>query len=271
MDDAARPRVGGVPVVLEVLGWDEAFLGRRGHGGRPGGVRRRRCGPRCWSATAAALLGRHRRQQAAGQDRHRLRQAARGLTADHRRHLVRGDGRPPDRSRCGASGRKIAGRLAALGIETVHRPGRPPTTELLVGGVRADDGAVVPPAGPRRRLLARRRDAVGRAGARPRGDLPAEPRRAGARSPDAVRALAARVVEDIDAEGRPAMRVHLKIRYRTVLHPRPAPASCPSRPTTPTVLGDAAVALLDKVEHGPARPAARRAAEMVPPEGGYER
>ena len=32
--------------------------------------------------------------------------------------------------------------------------------------------------------------------------------------PDAVRTLAARVVEDIDAEGRPAMRVHLKIRYR---------------------------------------------------------
>ena len=33
----------------------------------------------------AALLGRHRRQQAAGQDRHRLRQAARGLPADRRR------------------------------------------------------------------------------------------------------------------------------------------------------------------------------------------
>ena len=94
---------GGVPVVLEVLG-----LGRgvpraagAGHGelGDPRAFadadpRRGARGHR------AALLGRHRRQQAAGQDRHRLRQAARGLAADGRQ-LVRGDGRPADHGAVG--------------------------------------------------------------------------------------------------------------------------------------------------------------------------
>ena len=44
------------------------------------------------------------------------------------------------------------------------------------GGVRADHGAVVPPARPRRRQQPGRRDAVGAAGPRARGDLPARPR-----------------------------------------------------------------------------------------------
>ena len=60
--------------VVEVLGWDEAFVGvetddpeavARTHPGR----RARRDRP--------ALHGRHRRHQGAGQDRHRVRQAAR--------------------------------------------------------------------------------------------------------------------------------------------------------------------------------------------------
>jgi DNA polymerase-4 len=85
-----------------------------------------------------------------------------------------------------------------------------------------------------------------------------------------VRTLAARVVEDIDAEGRPAMRVHLKIRYRnffTLTRSRKLP-----EPTNdPELLGDVAVALLEKVE--PDKPVRLLGVryEMVPPEGGYER
>ena len=55
---------------------------------------------------------------------------------------------------------------------------------------------------------------VGAAGARPRGDLPDRPRRLGRRTADEVRALTARVVADIDREGRPAARVGIKVRYR---------------------------------------------------------
>ena len=68
---------GGVPVVLEVLGWDEAFLGPgEGHGdlGDPWEMAKR-VREAVLERDAAALLGRHRQQQAAGQDRHRLRQA----------------------------------------------------------------------------------------------------------------------------------------------------------------------------------------------------
>ena len=86
---------GGVPVVLEVLGWDEAFLGPgAGHGdlGDPAAFAAE-IRAAVLARDRAALLGRDRGQQAARQDRHRLRQAARGLPAD-RGELVRGDGRP---------------------------------------------------------------------------------------------------------------------------------------------------------------------------------
>ena len=87
--------------------------------------------------------------------------------------------------------------------------------------------------------------------------------------PDAVRELAARVVKDIDAEGRPAMRVYLKIRYRNFFTlTRSRKLKEPSN--DPVVLGDVAVALLEKVE--PDKPVRLLGVrfEMVPPEGGYD-
>ncbi|MGA8246064.1 MAG: DNA polymerase IV, partial [Nocardioides sp.] len=88
--------------------------------------------------------------------------------------------------------------------------------------------------------------------------------------PDEVRALTARVAEDIDREGRPAARVGIKVRYRpfvTVSRSLTLPA-----PTGDVAaLADAAVSLLDRVEHDrPVRLLGVRL-EMVEPEGGYLR
>ena len=85
--------------VVEVLGWDEAFLGvdtddpeafaRSLAAQRPGGHRTR-------------LHGGDRREQAAGQDRHRVRQAGGRVPADVLRRGSRSSAAGPP-TRCGAS------------------------------------------------------------------------------------------------------------------------------------------------------------------------
>ena len=85
---------------------------------------------------------------------------------------------------------------------------------------------------------------------------------------DEIRALTRQVKADIDKEGRPAVRVGLKLRYR--------PFTTISRSLTltsatndPDELAEAAVSLLDRVEKNrPVRLLGVRL-EMVPPEGGY--
>ena len=84
----------------------------------------------------------------------------------------------------------------------------------------------------------------------------------------AVRRIARRVVADIDAEGRPAARVVIKVRNRsfaTVTRSRTLP-----EPTSdPDALADAAAALLGRVERDrPVRLLGVRL-EMTPPPGGY--
>ena len=86
---------------------------------------------------------------------------------------------------------------------------------------------------------------------------------------DAIRALAGQVVEDIKAEGRECLRVHLKVRFApffTVNRSRKLP-----EPTFDAdVIADAALDLLRKLEDDrPIRLLGVRA-EMVPPEGGYD-
>ena len=137
---------------------------------RPGRVRR--AGPGSGArGHRAALLGGRGQQQAPGQDRHRLRQAARGLH-DHRRDLVRRDGASAG-ARCGASARRSPAGSTPTGSRrcATWRCRRPTSWS----GSRSDDGAVVPPPRPRCRQQPGRRDAVGAAGARARGDLPARP------------------------------------------------------------------------------------------------
>jgi DNA polymerase-4 len=84
----------------------------------------------------------------------------------------------------------------------------------------------------------------------------------------AVRDLAVQVVEDIDREGRPCMRVHLKVRFApffTVHRSRklPAPTSDPAE-----IAGTALGLLAGLGDDRPIRLLGVRA-EMVPPEGGY--
>ncbi len=86
---------------------------------------------------------------------------------------------------------------------------------------------------------------------------------------DAIRALADQVVEDIKAEGRACLRVHLKVRFApffTVNRSRKL-----AEPTFDAdVIADAALDLLRKLEDDrPIRLLGVRA-EMVPPEGGYD-
>ena len=150
-------------------------------------------------------------------------------------------------------GSKIAGRLSSLGIETV--------TDLATSDIDLLVGEFGPTMGPWFHRLGRGVDSspvdatpwVARAHGREetyQQDLTWD------EVPAAVRALAARVVEDIDAEGRPAMRVHLKIRYRNFFTvTRSRKLTEPSN--DPAVLGDVAVALLEKVEPERAGAAAR--------------
>ena len=210
---------GGVPVVLEVLGWDEAFLGAgEGHGAarRPAGVRRRGARGRA-RRDAAALLGRDRQQQAAGQDRHRLRQAARHLH-DHRRDVVRGDGRPAHAS---AVGRGRQDRRTARRRSASRRCGssRRSDTDVLVGEFG-------PTMGPWFHRLGRGVDSspvdatpwVARAHGREetyQRDLE------WGEVPDAVRALTEQALADIDKEGRPAAAGVPQDPLPQLLHPHP--------------------------------------------------
>ena len=196
MDTLRSLEWGGRPVVVEVLGWDEAFVAadRSPVEGVGGGPSQQHRPPSPTSATRglrpadpgrgaggdpAALLGRDRQQQAPGQDRHRLRQARPGDLRDHRRDLVRGDGRTGRPGRCGGSGRRSrSGWRRSASTPSSSSPLRRPAARRRV---RPDDGAVVPPARPRRRHQPGRRDAVGAAGARPRGDVPGGPHRLGRR------------------------------------------------------------------------------------------
>lgn len=164
-------------------------------------------------------------------------------------------------------GSRISQRLSALGIETVHQL------------AHADDALLAAEFGPQTGPWLR---ALGMGeGSSDVDDTPWVPRAHGrettyqrdlvgfAEVEEAVRSLAAQVVDDIRAEGRPCARVHLKVRFRpffTVNRSRKL-----AEPTwDPTVIADTALALYGRLEDDrPVRLLGVRA-EMVPPEGGYD-
>jgi DNA polymerase-4 len=262
---------GGVPVVLEVLGWDEAFIGPgEGHDdlGDPWemAARVRAAVLESTRLHCSVGIGNNKLQAKIATDFGKPPNPPTGVYAITDETWYDEMGARPTRALWGV-GAKIAGRLSALGIETV--------TDLATSDVDVLVGEFGPTMGPWFHRLGRGVDTsvvdatpwVARAHGREetfQRDLEWH------EVPAAVRALAARVVHDIDAEGRPAMRVFLKIRYRNFFtQTRSRKLTEPSN--DPEVLGDVAVALLDKVEQDkPVRLLGVRF-EMVPPEGGYDR
>lgn len=257
---------GGVPVVVEVLGWDEAFLA-------PGPGHGELGDPRAWAERCrAAVLDATGLHCSVGIGDNKLRAKIatdfgkpRGvwqLTADNWQQVM---GDRPTTALWGV-GAKTAKRLAALGIDTVD--------QLAASDARVLAAEIGPTMGPWFHRLGRGVDTS------PVDATPWVPRAHGREETfqqdlddwdevaEAVRRITRRAVEDIDAEGRPAVRVGLKIRlkpFRTLSRS----LTLPEPTNDPDLLADAAVSLLDRVEHDrPVRLLGVRL-EMVPPEGGY--
>ncbi len=263
---------GGVPVVVEVLGWDEAFLGPgEGHGdlGDPRdfaeliratveAATRLTCGVGIGDnklrAKIATAFGKAGEGDGSGI----------GYLTATEWYAVMGD-RPT--TALWGIGSKIGKRLAALGIHTVR--------ELADSDARVLAEAIGPTMGPWYHRLGRGADTS------PVDPTPWVPRAHGREEtyqtdltwdvvPDELRALTERVLLDIDREGRPAARVGIKVRYRPFITVSRS-LTLPAPTNDPALLADAAVTLLDRVEHDrPVRLLGVRL-EMVPPDGGYAR
>jgi DNA polymerase IV len=270
MDTLRGLEWGGVPVVLEVLGWDEAFLG-------PGPGHDDLGDPRVFAHVIRdAVFGATQLTCGVGIGDNKLRakiatafgKAGEGdgsgigyLTAVEWYDVM--GGRPT--TALWGIGSKTGKRLASLGIDTVR--------ELAESDARMLADAIGPTMGPWYHRLGRGVDTspvdatpwVARAHGREetyQTDLTWDA------VPTEVRSLTARVVDDINGEGRPAARVGIKVRYRPFITvSRSLTLAAPTNDVV--VLADAAVSLLDRVEHDrPVRLLGVRL-EMVPPEGGY--
>jgi DNA polymerase-4 len=253
---------GGVPVVLEVLGWDEAFLGpgpEHGDLGDPAAFAAR---IRAAVLEATALhcsvgIGDNKLRAKIATDFGKPRGDYR-LTEENWFAVM---GARPTTALWGI-GSKTGKKLAALGIDTV--------SQLAAADARMLAGELGPTMGPWYHRLGRGVDTS------PVDATPYVPRAHGreetfqtdllsrAELDDAVRRLTARVVADIDREGRPAARVAIKVRFVpffTVTRSLTLPA-----PTNdPAVLAEAAVALLDRVEQERAVRLLGVRLEMTPP------
>jgi DNA polymerase-4 len=257
---------GGAPVVVEVLGWDEAFLA---------------AGPDAVGEADPVAFAAHVREQVLGATRlhcsvgigdNKLRaKIATEFGKPRGSYVLTGDnwfdvmGDRPTRALWGIGG-KTAKKLAALGIDTV--------AQLAASDARVLAAELGPTMGPWYHRLGRgisdstvsAEPWVPRAHGREttfQEDLEDWDRIA-----DEVRELTRRVVVDIDQEGRPAARVGLKIRFRPFITlTRSLTLGAPTN--DPAVLAEAAVSLLDRVDRTrPVRLLGVRL-EMVAPEGGY--
>ncbi len=248
--------------VVEVLGWDEAFVGIETDD--PEAVAR--------AAQAAVLAATDLHCSVGiGDTKVRAKIATefgkpRGTFRLTRENWFAVMGHRPTKDLWGI-GNRIQQRLAALGIETVRQLAETPDEPLV-----SEFG---PNTGPHIGRLGRGVSSatvddtpwVARAHGREttyQQNL-TEPEEIAA----AVTALAGQVVEDIREEGRACIRVHLKVRFApffTVNRSRKL-----SQPTfDPAVIAGTAVDLLHGLEDSrPIRLLGVRA-EMVPPEGGYE-
>ena len=260
---------GGVPVVLEVLGWDEAFLAAGAGHGELGD-------PRAFAeevrAAVLAATGLHC-SVGIGDNKLRAKIATdfgkpRGvwqLTAENWSEVM--DDRPT--TALWGIGSRTGKKLAALGIDTV--------AQLAASDARVLAAELGPTMGPWYHRLGRGVDSsrVDATPWVPRAHGREETFQSDLEDPDevaaAVRALTRRALEDIDAEGRPAARVGLKVRLRPFITLSRS-LTLPAPTNDPAVLEAAAVSLLDRLEprdrERPVRLLGVRL-EMVPPPEGY--
>ncbi len=236
---------GGVPVVLQVLGWDEAFLAAGpGHGelGEPEELART-VHAAVLEATAlhcSVGIGDNKLRAKIATDFGKPRGVFR-ITEETWSELM---GPRPTEALWGI-GRKTARKLAALGLETVDQLGHADARLL------ADE--LGPRMGPWYRRLARGVD-TSPVDATPyvaRGHGREETYQSDLTDPaliaEEVRALTARVVADLEGEGRAAVRVQLKVRLRPFVT-RTRSLSLPEPTDDAGTLGDAAVSLLGRIE-----------------------
>ncbi|HEU5038956.1 MAG TPA: DNA polymerase IV [Nocardioides sp.] len=260
---------GGVPVVVEVLGWDEAFLAAgEGHGdlGDP-----REFAEHVRAEVLAATdlhcsvgIGDNKLRAKIATDFGKPRGVWQ-LTGENW-FAVMGD-RPT--TALWGIGSKTGKKLAALGIDTV--------AQLAASDARVLAAELGPTMGPWYHRLGRGVDSS------PVDATPWVPRAHGREetfqqdleTPDqvagAVRVLTRRVLADIRAEGRPAARVGLKVRFAPFLTVSRS-LTLPEPTYDPAALEAAAVSLLGRLDERdrerPIRLLGVRL-EMVPPEGGY--
>lgn len=259
---------GGIPVVVEVLGWDEAFVAAG-----PGPGREDLGDPREFAELIRAEVLAATRLHCSvgiGDTKPRAKiatdfnkpQGVSMLTEDTWFPVM---GERPTRALWGV-GRQTWKKLAALGIDTV--------AQLAAADVQVLVAELGPTMGPWYHRLGRGADAS------PVDATPWVPRAHGreqtyqedlddwARVVEEVGVLTRRVLEDIDREGRPAARVGIKVRYRPfVTVSRSLTLPEPSRDAG--VLADAAVSLLDRVDQDRAVRLLGVRLEMTPPQGGY--
>jgi DNA polymerase-4 len=236
---------GGVPVVLEVLGWDEAFLGAGlGHGdlGDPFefAARIRDAVFEATGLHCSVGIGDNKLRAKIATDFGKPRGAYQLVDANWFEVM----GERPTTALWGI-GSKTGKKLSALGIETV--------SQLAAADAARLAAELGPTMGPWYRRLGRGVDTS------PVDATPWVPRAHGRETTfqtdlddwgqvaAEVRSLTIRVVDDINREGRPAARVGIKVRYKPFITVTrsltlPAPSSDPS------LLGDAAVALLERVD-----------------------
>ncbi|HZI96512.1 MAG TPA: DNA polymerase IV [Actinomycetales bacterium] len=249
--------------VVEVLGWDEAFVGvdtdhPESLAGRIQAAVLTATGLHC-----SVGIGDTRVRAKIATDFGKPQGVYR-LTRDNWFEVM-GD-RPTDA--IWGIGNRIRDRLSALGLRTVR--------ELA----DADDAALVAEFGPRMGPYYRQLGAG--ISSRRVDDTPWVPRAHGRETTyqrdlhgpadvaDAVRVLAEQVVQDITKEGRPCLRVGLKVRFApffttTRLRKLPEPTY------DPQVIATTALDLLSALDDDrPIRLLGVRA-EMVPPDGGYVR
>jgi DNA polymerase-4 len=249
--------------VVEVLGWDEAFVGVTTDD--PEGLARR---------IQAAVLKQTRLHCSIGIGSTKvMAKTATGFGKPQGVHTITADtwydtmGHRPTDALWGV-GRKTAAKLAELGIETV--------SQLALSDAEPLVARLGPTMGPWYRRIARGGD---------RSPVTATPWVARGHGRETtfqsnlsnwadvaeeVRALAAKVLADLVAEGRPAIRVGLKVRYAPfTTHTASAPLPSPTYDLS--VIADAAVALLDRFDERRSVRLLGVRLEMQPPDGGYPR